>query len=78
MSIDEQIKNAEIELLRLKALKEEKRKEIKPFDEINWNVLYESMIDGFVKPYLNNEASEDDPQYLYEEILQTICPYIFK
>lgn len=69
MSIDEQIKNAEIELLRLKALKEQKWKEFKPFDEICWEADYDHVVENYAKL---------DIEDLYEYRLETVCPIIFK
>ena len=81
MSIDEQIKNAEIELLRLKALKEQKRKEFKPFEEIDWEAVYDHVVENYAKRYMEDEygeyADDDARTYLYEYMLSTVCPYIF-
>ena len=79
MSIDEQIKNAEIELNRLRSLKEQKRKEFKPFEEICWEDVYDHIIERYAKPYLEERDDDSrDPQYLFEDMMLTVCPNIFK
>ena len=80
----EQEINAEIHALEARAelLRRQKSKlkyKIVQFEDIDWQGVYDHVIKNFIM-YRNDpsDLDEDDPQYLYEYILETICPNIFK
>ncbi len=76
---DQQIQALEAQIERLKAKKIATKKQIKSFEEINWEAVYDAVVLNFINPRLKTGVKdEDDSEYLYEFIMETICPNIFK
>jgi hypothetical protein len=70
------------EIGQLKIL-QQKQKESKfknvAFDDIDWKAVYDEIVHTYINPLkINEHDDEEDPHYLYEYMLLTICPNIFK
>lgn len=72
---EKRISDLKAEIARLECTKP--TVEFIPFEEINWELVYEVVCQDYIEPFFIGEDGEDDSQYLYEFMLKTICPTIF-
>jgi hypothetical protein len=76
--IEKQISDLNAEIERLRQTRPIENAPIIPFEEIDWKSIYETILEEYIEPRLSGDTDEDDSQYLYEYLLQIVCPTIFR
>ncbi len=74
-TIDLKIQELEQRIAALKAQKINNK--IVPFEDISWEAVYDRLVE-YATDFMSDDARDADSSYLYEEMLKTVCPTIFK